>query len=108
MSRPPAGSRSRRRAPARASWPALARQAAAEAEATARLELAQTQAQVLVEERARLAEEQAQARWGGNIPYPPRMGRASEYAALVQHIAENDYLNGETIRLDGALRMAPR
>jgi NAD(P)-dependent dehydrogenase (short-subunit alcohol dehydrogenase family) len=56
----------------------------------------------------RMTEEQAHERWGGSIPYPARMGRASEYAALVQHIAENDYLNGETIRLDGALRFQPR
>ncbi|MHB8642219.1 MAG: SDR family NAD(P)-dependent oxidoreductase [Gaiellaceae bacterium] len=42
------------------------------------------------------------------IPYPSRLGRAEEYAALVRHIVENDYLNGETIRLDGALRMGPR
>jgi len=56
----------------------------------------------------RMTEEDAQARWGGNVPYPARMGRPSEYGALVQHIAENDYLNGETIRLDGALRFQPR
>ncbi len=42
------------------------------------------------------------------IPYPSRLGRAEEYAALVKHIVENDYLNGEVIRLDGALRMGPR
>jgi NAD(P)-dependent dehydrogenase (short-subunit alcohol dehydrogenase family) len=42
------------------------------------------------------------------IPFPSRLGRAEEYAALVRHIVENDYLNGETIRLDGALRMGPR
>jgi hypothetical protein len=36
------------------------------------------------------------------------MGRADEYAALVEHIATNDYLNGEVIRLDGALRFAPK
>ena len=43
-----------------------------------------------------------------NIPYPARLGRADEFAALVHHIAENSYLNGETIRLDGATRMQPR
>ena len=43
-----------------------------------------------------------------NIPYPPRLGDADEFASLVQHIAENSYLNGETIRLDGATRMQPR
>jgi NAD(P)-dependent dehydrogenase (short-subunit alcohol dehydrogenase family) len=42
------------------------------------------------------------------VPYPSRLGRAEEYAALVKHIVENDYLNGEVIRLDGALRMGPR
>ena len=41
-----------------------------------------------------------------DVPFPPRLGRPAEYAALVQHIAENSMLNGETIRLDGALRMA--
>jgi NAD(P)-dependent dehydrogenase (short-subunit alcohol dehydrogenase family) len=43
-----------------------------------------------------------------SVPFPPRLGRPEEYAALVRHIAENTMLNGETIRLDGALRMAPR
>ncbi len=42
------------------------------------------------------------------IPFPSRLGKASEYAALVRHICENTMLNGETIRLDGALRMTPR
>ena len=42
------------------------------------------------------------------IPFPHRLGRPEEFAALVKHIVENPYLNGETIRLDGALRMAPR
>ena len=42
------------------------------------------------------------------IPFPPRLGRPSEYAALVKHIVENSMLNGEVIRLDGAIRMAPR
>ena len=42
------------------------------------------------------------------IPFPKRLGRATEFAALVKHIVENEYLNGEVIRLDGALRMAPR
>lgn len=44
---------------------------------------------------------------GKSIPFPQRMGRPSEFAALVKHICENRMLNGETIRLDGALRMAP-
>ncbi|HZR35521.1 MAG TPA: 3-hydroxyacyl-CoA dehydrogenase [Nevskia sp.] len=45
---------------------------------------------------------------GRSVPFPSRLGRAGEYAALVQHIVENSMLNGETIRLDGALRMAPK
>ncbi len=43
-----------------------------------------------------------------SVPFPPRLGRPEEYAALVLHIIANPFLNGETIRLDGALRMAPR
>jgi NAD(P)-dependent dehydrogenase (short-subunit alcohol dehydrogenase family) len=42
------------------------------------------------------------------IPFPPRLGRPEEYAALVRHIFENEMLNGEVIRLDGAIRMAPK
>jgi NAD(P)-dependent dehydrogenase (short-subunit alcohol dehydrogenase family) len=42
------------------------------------------------------------------IPFPSRLARPEEFAALVRHIVENPYLNGEVIRLDGALRMAPR
>jgi NAD(P)-dependent dehydrogenase (short-subunit alcohol dehydrogenase family) len=42
------------------------------------------------------------------IPFPSRLGRPQEYAALVLHIVANPMLNGEIIRLDGALRMAPR
>jgi NAD(P)-dependent dehydrogenase (short-subunit alcohol dehydrogenase family) len=42
------------------------------------------------------------------IPHPKRLGEPSEYAALVRHIVENPMLNGETIRLDGAIRMAPK
>jgi hypothetical protein len=42
------------------------------------------------------------------VPFPPRLGRATEYAALAKSIVENVMLNGETIRLDGALRMAAR
>ncbi|MFG1279425.1 3-hydroxyacyl-CoA dehydrogenase [Xanthobacter autotrophicus] len=45
---------------------------------------------------------------GKTVPFPPRLGRPSEYAALVKHIFENTMLNGEVIRLDGALRMPPR
>jgi NAD(P)-dependent dehydrogenase (short-subunit alcohol dehydrogenase family) len=50
----------------------------------------------------------AQDSLGQQVPYPARLGRPDEYAALVQHIIENGYLNGETIRLDGAIRMAPK
>ena len=42
------------------------------------------------------------------IPFPSRLGRADEYAALVRHICENQMLNGETIRLDGAIRMTAK
>lgn len=42
------------------------------------------------------------------VPFPPRLGRPDEYAMLVQHIVENPMLNGEVIRLDGALRLPPR
>ncbi len=56
---------------------------------------------------AMLPEPQRQA-LGAQIPFPSRLGRPSEYAALACHIVENAMLNGETIRLDGALRMAPR
>ena len=45
---------------------------------------------------------------GTGLQYPSRFGRADEFAALVQHIVENEMLNGEVIRLDGALRMPPR
>jgi NAD(P)-dependent dehydrogenase (short-subunit alcohol dehydrogenase family) len=43
-----------------------------------------------------------------SVPFPPRLGRPDEYAQLAAHIVENEMLNGETIRLDGALRMAPK
>lgn len=52
--------------------------------------------------------EQARVSLGQQVPFPPRLGRPSEYAALAKHIIENEMLNGETIRLDGALRMGPR
>jgi NAD(P)-dependent dehydrogenase (short-subunit alcohol dehydrogenase family) len=45
---------------------------------------------------------------GQQVPFPPRLGRPDEYAALVRHIFENEMLNGEVIRLDGAIRMAPK
>ena len=43
-----------------------------------------------------------------SVPFPKLLGTPDEYASLVMHMIENRYLNGETIRLDGALRMAPR
>ncbi|MDE2332944.1 MAG: SDR family NAD(P)-dependent oxidoreductase [Rhodospirillales bacterium] len=51
---------------------------------------------------------EVQASLGAAVPYPPRLGLPREYAALALHIVGNTMLNGETIRLDGALRMAPR
>ena len=42
------------------------------------------------------------------VPFPPRLGRPDEYAALVRHVFENEMLNGEVIRIDGAIRMAPK
>ena len=45
---------------------------------------------------------------GKQVPFPPRLGRPAEYGALAAHIVENAMLNGETIRLDGAIRMQPR
>lgn len=50
----------------------------------------------------------AQNSLGQQVPFPSRLGRPDEYASLVQQIVENGYLNGETIRLDGAIRMAPK
>lgn len=50
----------------------------------------------------------AQQSLGEQVPYPQRLGTPEEFAALAAHIVDNDYLNGETIRLDGAIRMAPR
>ena len=50
----------------------------------------------------------AQDSLGQQVPYPQRLGRPDEYASLVLEIVRNGYLNGETIRLDGAIRMAPR
>jgi len=50
--------------------------------------------------------EEAQESLGNQVPFPSRLGRPEEYAALVEHIIENPMLNGEVIRLDGAIRMA--
>jgi NAD(P)-dependent dehydrogenase (short-subunit alcohol dehydrogenase family) len=52
--------------------------------------------------------EEARASLGAQVPFPSRLGDPTEYAALATHIVENPMLNGETIRLDGAIRMAPR
>lgn len=52
--------------------------------------------------------EDALAAFGASVPFPKRLGKPQEYAALAQHIAENGYLNGEVIRLDGAQRFAPK
>ena len=52
--------------------------------------------------------DEAKQSLGRQVPHPSRLGRPEEYAALVQQIVENPMLNGETIRLDGAIRMAPR
>ncbi len=52
--------------------------------------------------------EAAQESLGQQVPYPARLGRPAEYAALAMSIIDNGYLNGETIRLDGAIRMAPK
>ena len=52
--------------------------------------------------------EPVQQSLAASIPFPPRLGKPEEFAALVAHIVTNTHLNGEVIRLDGALRMAPR
>src|SRR5690606_3348047 len=52
--------------------------------------------------------EEALARFGAAVPHPRRLGRPDEYAGLVRHVIENDYLNGEVIRLDGAQRFQPK
>ena len=52
--------------------------------------------------------EKARLSLGEQVPFPSRLGRPDEYAALVKHIVENEMLNGEVIRLDGSIRMAPR
>jgi NAD(P)-dependent dehydrogenase (short-subunit alcohol dehydrogenase family) len=52
--------------------------------------------------------EDAIASLGAQVPHPARLGDPDEFGALVSHIVANPMLNGETIRLDGAIRMAPR
>jgi NAD(P)-dependent dehydrogenase (short-subunit alcohol dehydrogenase family) len=55
-----------------------------------------------------ISAEQGQEAFGAKVPFPSRMGRPEEYAELVSSIVRNDYLNGEVIRIDGALRFPPR
>jgi hypothetical protein len=45
---------------------------------------------------------------GKMVPFPPRLGKSEEFASLVREIVQNPMLNGEVIRLDGAIRMAPK
>jgi hypothetical protein len=52
--------------------------------------------------------EAARESLGKQTPFPARLGRPHEYATLARHIVENQMLNGEVIRLDGAIRLAPR
>jgi NAD(P)-dependent dehydrogenase (short-subunit alcohol dehydrogenase family) len=52
--------------------------------------------------------EDARVSLGKQVPFPSRLGKPGEYAALVKHIVENEMLNGEVIRLDGSIRMAPK
>ena len=52
--------------------------------------------------------EDARESLGDQVPFPSRLGKPEEYADLVKHIVENEMLNGEVIRLDGAIRMAPK
>src|SRR5579863_6860969 len=52
--------------------------------------------------------EPARISLGQQVPFPPRLGKPSEYAALAKHIIENEMLNGEVIRLDGGIRMGPK
>ena len=69
-------------------------------------------AQVQVQNRVNLAlpalPEAVQQSLAASIPFPPRLGKPSEFAELACHFVTNAHLNGEVIRLDGALRMAPR
>ena len=52
--------------------------------------------------------QEVQEALGKTVPFPARMGKPAEFAALVQHILSNKYLNGEVIRLDGSIRMAAK
>jgi NAD(P)-dependent dehydrogenase (short-subunit alcohol dehydrogenase family) len=55
-----------------------------------------------------MAPEEMRAEFAARVPFPKRLGQPSEYAALAQHMLENSYLNGEVIRLDGAIRFQPK
>jgi NAD(P)-dependent dehydrogenase (short-subunit alcohol dehydrogenase family) len=55
-----------------------------------------------------LLPDDARQRLAAGVPHPRRLGRPEEFAALLRHIVENPMINGEVIRLDGALRMPPR
>ena len=52
--------------------------------------------------------EHVQEALAASVPFPSRLGKPEEFADLAAHIMENAYLNGETIRLDGAVRLAPK
>jgi NAD(P)-dependent dehydrogenase (short-subunit alcohol dehydrogenase family) len=52
--------------------------------------------------------EEFRAGLAAGVPFPQRLGKPEEFAALALHLIEHDYMNGETVRMDGALRMAPR
>ena len=52
--------------------------------------------------------EEVQTSLANQVPFPRRLGDADEFAALVEHIIDNELLNGEVIRLDGAIRMNPK
>jgi len=51
---------------------------------------------------------QAQDSLAASLPFPKKLGDPAQFAALVRHLIENSYINGEVIRIDAALRMAPR
>lgn len=56
----------------------------------------------------RIAPEKVRQALGAQVPFPSRLGNPVEYASLALQMIENGYFNGETVRLDGAIRMAPR
>ena len=62
----------------------------------------------LPDEGMRAATDEARKALGESVPFPPRLGNPAEYAALAEQILTNCMLNGEVIRLDGAIRMAPK